>query len=700
MAPAMEARPFRRRSRVHDCEAGCGLAGGKLGIAVSDDRRERHHINAMKFLDLRLLPERALALQRMSKRRIAMLGDAILALLTVYFALYLRLGDAPEFTRAHWMFAAASLFLSLPSLWIYGVYKEIFSQAGIRSLGNIARGCALYAVPLATIFTLIGVPEVPRTLGLMHPILLFLAISASRIFARAWLGGLAPGTARSDALPRVVIYGAGGAGRRLATALAYSREMRLIGFLDDDPKLHGATINGLPIFDPARLPELKQRHGLTDVLLAMPSATQRVRNEIISRVREAALRVRTLPSLTEFAHGRVQMSDIQELDVQDLLGRDAVEPDQDLLARRIAGRVVLVTGAGGSIGSEICRQALAERPEKLLLVELSEYALYSIHEELTRKSALVPNPAVEIIPLLGSVGDEGRMRTILEAWRPSTIYHAAAYKHVPLVEHNPREGIANNLLGTWRFARLAADLCVPDFVLISTDKAVRPTNVMGATKRAAELVLQALSAESTNTRFSMVRFGNVLGSSGSVVPLFRRQIQNGGPVTVTDLRMTRYFMTIPEAAQLVIQASAMATGGEVFVLDMGNPIRIADLARNMIELSGLRLRDAANPSGDIEVVEIGLRPGEKLYEELLIGNNPAPTSHPRILKANEEFLPMQLLTERLKQLCDVIAEPDGQAVLAALQDIVPEFRCEAGLVDFVDRSASVGPRAGLRPHHG
>jgi FlaA1/EpsC-like NDP-sugar epimerase len=654
----------------------------------------------MKLIDLRLLPQRALALQRMSKRRIAMLGDAILGLLTVYLALYLRLGEAPEFTRAHLTFAAAALFLSLPCLWAYGVYKEIFSQAGIRSLGNIGRACALYAVPLITIFTLIGVPEVPRTLGLMHPILLFLSISASRVFARAWLAGMPSAVSQADSLPRVVVYGAGGAGRRLATALAYSRDMRLIGFLDDDAKLHGATINGLPIFDPASLTDLKKRHNLTDVLLAMPSATQRRRNDIITRVREAALRVRTLPTFMEFANGRVQMSDIQELDVQDLLGRDAVEPDRDLLTRRIAGRVVLVTGAGGSIGSEICRQALAEGPAKLLLLELSEYALYSIHEELARKSSLAPEPTPEIIPLLGSVADERRMRSILEAWRPDTIYHAAAYKHVPLVEHNPREGIANNLLGTWTFAKVAAELKVPDFVLISTDKAVRPTNVMGATKRAAELVLQALSSES-ETRFSMVRFGNVLGSSGSVVPLFRRQIQNSGPVTVTDLRMTRYFMTIPEAAQLVIQASAMATGGEVFVLDMGNPIQIADLARNMIELSGLRVRDATNPTGDIEILEIGLRPGEKLYEELLIGNDPAPTLHPRILKANETFMPMSILSEHLTRLSAVNRDGDGAAVLSALQAIVPEFISEAGVADFVERSAgTLGLRTHLRSHRG
>jgi FlaA1/EpsC-like NDP-sugar epimerase len=380
-----------------------------------------------------------------------------------------------------------------------------------------------------------------------------------------------------------------------------------------------------------------------------------------------------LPGLNDLAHGRVTVNDLRELDIEDLLGRDAVPPNDLLLSKNVRGRVVLVSGAGGSIGSELCRQISALSPRRLILVEQSEFNLYAIHQELlARANRELDN--FEIIARIGSVQDSARMEAIFREFRPETVYHAAAYKHVPLVEENPSEGVRNNVLGTWALANVAVESGVSDFVLISTDKAVRPTSVMGATKRLAEMILQARAAKGPSTRFSMVRFGNVLGSSGSVVPLFRRQIKSGGPVTITHEEITRYFMTIPEAAQLVIQAGAMASGGEVFVLDMGEPVRIVDLARRMIELSGLKPRDAENPDGDIAIETVGLRPGEKLYEELLIGNNPQPTSHPSIMKADEGFLALEDLEAHLRILRDALNNQNNEMIIAELKSLISEYR--------------------------
>lgn len=423
---------------------------------------------------------------------------------------------------------------------------------------------------------------------------------------------------------------------------------------------------------------------ISAVLLAFPSASRHRRNEILERIQSARVAVRTLPSMSDLIQGRVSASDIHDLDEDDLLGREPVPPDAALLAKNVAGKVVMVTGAGGSIGSELCRQIAAIGPTKLLLVEQSEFALYTIHQELRERFS---TRGLEAVPLLASVQDAVRLREIMAAWLPSTVYHAAAYKHVPLVEHNPVEGVKNNVLGTLHAAQAAAGSGVADFVLISTDKAVRPTNVMGASKRLAEMVLQALAAVSSQgggqTCFTMVRFGNVLGSSGSVVPMFRRQIRDGGPITLTHAEMTRYFMTIPEAAQLVIQAGAMSRGGDVFLLDMGQPVRIADLARRMVQLSGLTCKDDENPEGDIEIRITGLRPGEKLYEELLIGDNPQPTPHPRIMKADEAFLPWAQLAEKMAALEQALANSDVGAVRAMLKALVSGYEPNDGILDWV-----------------
>jgi FlaA1/EpsC-like NDP-sugar epimerase len=457
----------------------------------------------------------------------------------------------------------------------------------------------------------------------------------------------------------------------------------VVGFLDDDDRLHGQVLNGLTVYGHDDLPGLIESQGVTDVLLALPTVQRKRRNQILERMLAYHIAVRTLPTLGDLAQGKVTISDVKELDIDDLLGREPVIPNHILLGKCVTDKVVLVTGAGGSIGSELCRQIIRLEPLTLLLVEQSEYALYELHQELIGRSDAVAEKRISLVPLLASVRDEVRMREIMSTWQPHTVYHSAAYKHVPLVEHNPAEGVRNNVFGTMTAARVAAEQGVADFVLISTDKAVRPTNIMGASKRFAEIVLQALAENASRTKFSMVRFGNVLGSSGSVVPKFRQQIRDGGPITLTHADITRYFMTIPEAAQLVIQAGAMAKGGDVFVLDMGQPVKIMDLARRMIELSGLMVQDEQNPEGDIEIQITGLRPGEKLYEELLIGDNPAATSHPRIMKAHDDFLPWPSLEEKLNTLSIALNVNDVDVIKAMLEQVVSGYQPNENIVDWV-----------------
>jgi FlaA1/EpsC-like NDP-sugar epimerase len=542
----------------------------------------------------------------------------------------------------------------------------------------VTRASFVYGLLFAALFTAIEIPGVPRTVGLMQPLLLLLAVGASRALARFWLGGEYQNLLKHDTLPRVLVYGAGTSGRQLAGALAHSHEMRVVGFLDDDNRLQGNVLDGHRIYAPDDLPSLRETLRVKDVLLAIPSLHRHRRNEILELMRRSHVSVRTLPRMADLAQGLVGTSALRDLDLEDLLGREPVAPNHILLRKNIHGKVVLVTGAGGSIGSELCRQIVALDPTTLLLVEQSEFALYELHQELLSRA-----PTLKLVPLLASVQDSHRMHEILSTWSPHTVYHAAAYKHVPMVEHNPAEGLKNNLLGTLTTAVAALENGVSDFVLISTDKAVRPTNIMGTSKRLAEMVLQALAEESTTTRFSMVRFGNVLGSSGSVVPLFRQQIKDGGPITLTHGEVTRYFMTIPEAAQLVIQAGAMARGGDVFVLNMGEPVRIMDLARRMVELSGLRIRDDDDPEGDIEIRVTGLRPGEKLYEELLIGNHSEPTTHPRIMKAHEDFLGWTELNSKLDTLTIALNTNDVGLIRLLLKQLVPGYEPESDIVDWV-----------------
>jgi FlaA1/EpsC-like NDP-sugar epimerase len=615
-----------------------------------------------------------LALPRAAKRLVVVALDVFLALAATWLAYTLRL-DTPNWpTDAQWWVYGIAPLLSIPVFVRFGLYRAIFRYTGQAALIATAKAVAVYGAILSCVLLWMQWLGVPRSLGVLQPLIFFLLVGASRAFARFWLAGLAR-TANS-ASRRFLIFGAGTAGVQTASAMEVSGQFELVGFVDDDPAKVGRSVNGVPVLASLNLEALVVERGITDLLLALPSSSRSRRKDIIDSLQALPVHIRTLPDWADLASGRVTVQDFKELDIEDLLGRDPVPPNRALLSRNLAGKTVLVTGAGGSIGSELCRQILTERPRLLLLLDHHEFGLYSIHQEL-QELCSVKALGVALTPLLGSVGDAQRMREICQAWHPQTVYHAAAYKHVPLVESNPAQGIVNNVFGTLTLARAAIDHGVENFVLVSTDKAVRPTNIMGASKRIAELVLQALAVQQSATCFCMVRFGNVLGSSGSVVPLFRRQLLQGGPITVTHPEVTRYFMTIAEAAQLVLQAGAMARTGEVFVLDMGAPVKIADLARRMVELSGLRVRDDACPKGDIAIEVTGLRPGEKLYEELLIGGNPTATEHPRILKAHEDALDWTVLQSHLEGLRRAVAANDVAEIRSVLRACVQGFEVAA-----------------------
>ena len=629
-----------------------------------------------------------LAIPRLAKRFIALTIDLSLCILTVWLAYYLRLGEFIGFTgQSDWAQGAvwaslASIGLAIPIFIVSGLYRAIFRYSGWPALITVACAVAIYGLMYASIFTSIGIENVPRTIGIIQPILLLLFVGASRVFVRVWLGDQYKSILKRSSRPKVLIYGAGSNGRQLVAAMANHHEIDVIGFLDDDDRLQGHILNGLPIYNPADLTNLVSSLSISNVLLALPNVTRKRRNDILNLIRMARVSVRTLPSMTDLAEGKVSIADVRELDVDDLLGREPVMPNHILLAKNVHKKVVMVTGAGGSIGSELCRQIVMIGSAKLLLIEQSEFALYTINKELEEKHK---NMEFTLVPLLASAQDADRMREIISTWRPDTIYHAAAYKHVPLVEHNPAAGIKNNLLGTLYTAQAAAENGVTDFVLISTDKAVRPTNVMGASKRLAEMALQALAADVkyAATKFSMVRFGNVLDSSGSVVPKFRQQIRDGESISLTHPEVTRYFMTIPEAAQLVIQAGAMAKGGDVFMLEMGQPVKIMDLARRMIELSGLIVRDEQNPDGDVEIEITGLRPGEKLYEELLIGDNLHSTLHPRIMRAQEEFISWSEFEHKLKSLEIALNVNDVGVIRLMLQQLVTGYLPSDAIMDWI-----------------
>lgn len=642
-----------------------------------------------------------LALPRRAKQALVICGDIVAAWFALWLAFTLRLEVWHWPTPQQlWIYVVAPLIF-LPVFIGFGLYRAIFRYTGLAIMRTLLQAAGLYGAIFLALVLLTFPADVPRSVGVLQPLLFLLLVSNTRAWARFWLNRGARGTPKR----RLLIYGAGSAGAQTAAAVANAGEIELLGFIDDDLNKGGRHINGVPVFLPSEAADSVERFGVTDILLALPSTSRQRRNEIIERLRALPVHIRTLPGMADLASGKVQVSNFCELDVEDLLSRDPVPPNHALLARDLSEKVVLVTGAGGSIGSELCRQIIAERPRRLLLIDHSEFALYETHRALEAllEADLSSNDqsavgAIELVPLLGDVRDYGRMFDICRAFQPDTVYHAAAYKHVPMVEHNPCEGVGNNALGTLRMARAAMESRVASFVLVSTDKAVRPTNVMGASKRVAELILQALAGETmvrfdhqapvaglvrNRTRFTMVRFGNVLDSSGSVVPLFRRQIESGGPITVTHPDVTRYFMTIPEAAQLVLQAGAMGEGGEVFVLDMGQPVRIIELARRMVELSGHAVRFEANSDWGIEIRITGLRPGEKLYEELLIGDNPSPTAHPRIMKAREGFRAWDELRPWVSRLERATQANDVQDVREVLEQLVSGYRPPGEIVDWI-----------------
>lgn len=648
-----------------------------------------------------------LALPRRYKRVLQIGTDVVLVWLALLLAFLVRLGvnDMINPVKLHfWLFVAAPL-VAIPLFIRFGMYRAVMRYFGNDALIAIIKAVSLSSLILAVVVYWYSNHNnvVPRSIIFNYWWLSLIMLGGLRLGMRQYFLGdwfaaaqHVPFTSRDDGLPRVAIYGAGAAGNQLVAALRMGRVMRPVAFIDDDESIADRVISGLQVFKPDHIQQMIDRTGAQELLLAIPSSSRGRRREILGLLEGFPLHVRSVPGFMDLASGRVKVDDIQEVDIADLLGRDAVPAQGELLEHCIKGQSVLVTGAGGSIGSELCRQILALRPTTLLLFEHSEFNLYSILSELEQRVNR-ESLSVRVLPILGSVRNQSKLLDVMRTWNVDTVYHAAAYKHVPMVEHNIAEGVLNNVIGTLNTAQAALQAGVANFVLISTDKAVRPTNVMGSTKRLAEMTLQALSREVApvlfgdkanvshvnKTRFTMVRFGNVLGSSGSVIPLFHKQIKAGGPLTVTHPKITRYFMTIPEAAQLVIQAGSMGQGGDVFVLDMGEPVRIVELAEKMIHLSGLSIRADKNLHGDIEIEFTGLRPGEKLYEELLIGGNVVATQHPMIMSANEDMLSWEELKHRFSSLLEAVDNDDYTRVRQLLRDTVSGYAPEGEIVDWI-----------------
>jgi FlaA1/EpsC-like NDP-sugar epimerase len=595
-------------------------------------------------------------------------GDALFLPLCMFASMAFRMGSLADALSTAPALQVTLALLTLPVLGFAGLYRTVVRYIDLRVLAAASGALAVVVLLVFALAMAFQVHVLPRSALLIFWFVAFAYVVTSRFVARALLRrGLKHG---GRPRLRTAIYGAGDAGAQLAQAMQFSPEYKAICFIDDRADLRHKTVAGLTVYPSTAITEAVFRHDIGLIVVAIPSATTAQTRRLIQRVESAGLPVKILPGLGDLVDGHAGVSDIREVDVVDLLGRDAVPPEPGLFARNILGKVVLVTGAGGSIGSELCRQIVSQRPATLVLLDHSEFALYTIDHELKQS----PH-GVEVLACVGSVLDEELVRAVMHTHRVQTVYHAAAYKHVPIVEANMQQGLRNNVFGTLNIARAALEAGVETCILISTDKAVRPTNVMGASKRAAELVFQAAAIRGAGrTVFSMVRFGNVLGSSGSVVPLFRRQIQSGGPITITHPDIIRYFMLIPEAAQLVIQAGAMARGGEVFVLDMGEPVRIADLARSMIRLSGLTEKTDAEPMGDIEVKTVGLRPGEKLFEELLIGDDVVPSGHPRIMCARERHIEPALLDKMIQSLRQACVSNDSDSMLRQIRNLVPEYR--------------------------
>ncbi len=617
---------------------------------------------------------------RAKKRLITLCIDSLFIMLAFWLALIVRLDSLEPLKQLdNWLLLALLTPVSLYTFISLGLYRAVLRYMNSQAIWAIVLGTVITTVILVLLAFFIGT-DIPRTMPFIFAWLCLLTVGGARVLVRAIIGKMT--TSKKES---VIIYGAGSAGRQLATALGAGPEYFVSAFIDDDATKHGSIIQGIPVVCFKGIYELINKRKVNKVLLALPSATRARRKEILAQLEPLTVKVLSMPGMADVVEGKAKLAEITEVGVEDLLGRDPVAPKMDLMTANITKKVVMVTGAGGSIGSELCRQIVKQKPTKLILFEQSEFALYSIEKELNE---YICNNVLELelIPIMGSVQRINRLETVMKTFGVHTVYHAAAYKHVPLVEHNVVEGVRNNVFGTYYCAKAAVNASVESFVLISTDKAVRPTNVMGATKRMAELVLQGLTQEQGvkhKTRFCMVRFGNVLGSSGSVVPLFRRQIKEGGPITLTHPDITRFFMTIPEAAQLVIQAGAMGKGGDVFVLDMGDPVKIKDLATKMVRLSGFEVKSDTNPHGDVEIKCTGLRPGEKLYEELLIGDNVGETTHERIMTASEVMLPLAELNVFIEALDIACHNFDHESIRQLLLDAPTGFNPTDGICDLV-----------------
>jgi FlaA1/EpsC-like NDP-sugar epimerase len=621
-----------------------------------------------------------LNLPRFAKQIIAIILDLTLCVLCTWFAFYLRLDQFISIKGVALTAAVVSLALALPVFWLHGLYRTIFRYSGLSIMFSVSIALLIYGFLYFLVFGVYGVKGIPRSIGIIQPMLLFFAVVSSRLFAKYLFGENYLFKNKPQFLKKTLVYGAGSAGRQLVSSLANTNELKVVGFLDDDDRLHGQVLQGQEIYSPLKIADLIKSKEVQLVLLALPSISRSRRNEIIKNLSNYPLQVQTLPTFADIIQGKVYLSDIKDLDVDDILNRDQVLPNIKLLSKNITSKVVLVTGAGGSIGSELSRQIVKQNPEKLLLLELNEFALYKIYEELK-----ITNENLKIISLLVNVQDEIKVNEIFKTFKVDTVFHAAAYKHVPLVEENISESIKNNVFATLVVTKVTLSQSVENFVLISSDKAVRPTNIMGASKRLSELCVQGLykNAKNNKTKMSIVRFGNVLESSGSIIPKFKKQIKDGGPITLTHPDVTRYFMTLTEASQLVIQAGAMSEDCDVFVLDMGESIKIKDLIYRIVNLSGLTVKDEDNKEGDIEIKIIGLRPGEKLYEELLLGNNPQKTQHPKIQKTQDPFIPFNQLEVDLNNLRTLLDNNKVLEVKELLTKIVKTYQSNSVIVDHV-----------------
>lgn len=618
---------------------------------------------------------------RIQKFWVSLTYDIIIIIASLLGASYVRLENISLFDAPPGLYALiASVISAIIVLKVSGVYRTVIRFSGMRIGQQIAIASAVSAATLV-ITSFVFSAFMPRTVPVIYLILVWCGMALPRYLLRSVYYRLSAASRM-----QVAIYGAGSAGRQVFYAMQHGSDHTPILFLDDDSVIEGALIQNIRVYKPDALPDLIQKYGLKKVILALPAINRETRRNILERLEPLPVEILTIPNLSDILSGKSKIDDVHHVEIEDLLGRSSVAPNQALLTKNIWDKSVFVSGAGGSIGSELCRQILKSSPKRMVLFEQNEFALYQVEQEFS-KYILENNLKVELVPILGSVQHYKRLVSVFRRFNIETIYHAAAYKHVPLVEYNVIEGVRNNVFGTYLMVKAAVDCNIDNFVLISTDKAVRPTNIMGATKRVAELICQAYAGvESCNTNFAMVRFGNVLGSSGSVVPLFRKQIAAGGPITVTDPEITRYFMTIPEAAQLVIQAGAMAHGGDVFVLDMGEPVKITDLAERMIRLSGLTPRNESNPTGDIEISFTGLRPGEKLYEELLIGDNVVDTQHDRIMKAHEVKLTLSELSEFLDKIDHSCHEFEVEEIWRILVEMPLGFSPVCEVVDLVAKT--------------